>query len=255
MTVKNEALLDILSFIAVLAIAAILLNFFLAVRPSMDFERREVAKHTSFFLNIFGVNSQVYDWSIKIPYQNPELENISSRLLVLGFEKNVYENGIGLKAAHLHPETEKIVDIYVLELMKKGLPVYVSKATIVLDDGFEAEIIPECVGWMGLFAVTALILAYPRVHWKKRLTGLFISWPLMHLMNILRLTVSLYTAHAVGLKAFEFTHDFLWKTVLLIWALCLWMFWIFFIVEGKRLRDIKIFKTKILKTKKRKAYF
>lgn len=175
---KNEFLVDFLYFVAVLAIAGLLLNFLTASRPDMVPERTIVAQHTAFGLQLLGAKVEADGWSIR--------------------------------------------------LSKPG-----SNAL------FEVQIIPECVGWIGIFAVSALVIAYPRVPWRKRAVGLLITLPTMYVINVLRLVTSVYSAYIGGIRTFEFTHNTLWKATLILCALGLWMVWIYFIVEENTFSDLR----------------
>jgi exosortase/archaeosortase family protein len=85
------------------------------------------------------------------------------------------------------------------------------------------------VGWIGFFAVSALILAYPRKTLRSKLFGVAIALPLMYVMNILRLGTTLASWYYGGARVLDFTHDLLWRTVLIFWALALWLFWVKYI--------------------------
>ena len=223
---------DLLYFVGVLALASIVLTALLAVRPDMTFEQREVGKHTSLMLSLVGVQNTFYEYTVRVSVLNSNAKEIGLRLENLGFEKTYWQGGTSYKKDKLHPDDEKIVDAYTNNLIANGHIVYVVKSLIGIDGrNFEAEIVPECVGWLGFFAVVSLILAYPKIAWRKRVTGILIALPLMYAMNIARLTTSIYSAFVGGVAFFDFTHDFLWKTSLVAWALILWLFWIHYIAE------------------------
>lgn len=234
-----EFLQEFAQFAAGLLIAALLLNILLSVRPEMPFERRIVAQHTGLFLSILGIKSDFYDNSVTIPDSNPEQEGISEKLLNLGFDYTRSGNSTQMLSARLHPDNQKIVDAYVSSLMAEGLPVYYSPAVLKLSNGraLVVDIIPECVGWIGFFAVAALILSYPRKTLKSKLFGVAIAFPLMYLMNIARVGTTIAAWYWGGAGALGFVHDLLWKTVLIFWALALWLFWVKYIsVPEKRVK-------------------
>ena len=165
----KQFLLELLYFVGVLAIAAIILTYVTAIKPDMNYEKELVASHTGLALRALGIQADVVD------------------------------------------------------------------NFIIAGDELQVEIIPECVGWMGLFAIVALILAYPTVEWRKRMIGLILFIPLMYLVNILRLTTTIYAGYHYGMGVFEFVHSFLWKTVLIGFALLFWILWLYFIVDEKKL--------------------
>jgi exosortase/archaeosortase family protein len=162
----KKFLLDLLYFVGVLAIAAVLLTYISAIKPDMTYEKELVASHTGTALRAVGVPADVAD-------------------------------------------------------------------DVIIIDSLQVRIIPECVGWMGVFAVVALILAYPAVEWKKRMLGLIVFIPLMYFVNILRLTTTIFAGYHYGMDVFDFVHSFLWKTVLIGFALLFWILWLHFIVDEK----------------------
>ena len=145
-----------------------------------------------------------------------------------------YQNGIKLKAVGLPPEQEAIVDKYVDSLQSQGFPIYVNKAVVgSKKTSFDVIIIPECVGWIGIFAITALIFAYPYATLKQRGFGLLVAWPIMYGINILRLSTSIYIAYVNGNESFEFAHDVLWSGIFIVLALIVWLVWIKVFAQSK----------------------
>ncbi len=116
---------------------------------------------------------------------------------------------------------------------------------MIITKWLEVEIIPACVGWIGLFAVSALIIAYP-ARLKKKLFGLALALPAMYTVNILRLFTTVIIGYYKGINALAFAHNFLWKTTLILSAFIIWVAWIWFVVEEKKLKDLaKLFKSKV----------
>jgi exosortase/archaeosortase family protein len=234
---KDKKLFELLYFVAILAFFAAALNYVMAARPDMTFEQRVVAHHTASILNTFSGNVQIYEWSVEAGERySTELKN---SLLLLGFEEIQGEGGTEFRKARLLPDDERVAELFLEQRMRMGERIHISKANIILSGGFKIEIIPECVGWVGIFAAAALILAYPRAGLKKRVLGLFIALPLMYAMNILRLVLSIAVVDTSNLAFFEFVHNVLWQFLLVAWALCLWLFWIYFVVEEKDIKDVK----------------
>lgn len=239
---KKEAFLyDLLYFTAVLAIAGLFLNAWPDLRPDQSFEQREVAKQTAVFLNAMGAHADFYEWWVRIPDSVPTLQqfDIASTLKGLGFEEEKTDYGLALRARTLDLQNKPTVQAFLDEQARRGVPLAVSKSTLVVAGRTEVEIIPECVGWLGFFAITALILAYPRVDWRKRAIGLLVAWPILYAANLARLVTSIYAAFAASLPLFDFTHDVLWKASLLIVALLVWLVWVYFIVEEHEWKDFK----------------
>ncbi len=236
-----EKLEQVLYFVSVVAVASILLAYLSEVRPEMTFEKRMVAYHSSAVLKLLGINAEVYEIVVRLPLTEQKSAEVLSQYLK---EENT-SSGIELKAKKLTPWEEEIVFKYIDSLQRQGRNVYLSTATIigVNDHVLEVDIIPECVGLMGIITVSALIIGYPGVNLKKRAIGLLISWPLMYIINVLRIVTTFAAGYYGGAEALYLTHDLLWKTVLVAWSLALWGFWLWFIVEEKTTKElIKAFK-------------
>jgi exosortase/archaeosortase family protein len=211
----------------------------MAAHTDMTFEQRQVAHHTAFALNLFGTDAVAYDYVVRVPDLNPQQKEIVGRLYTYDFVKEPYQNGMKLKAVRLPLEQEGIVDSYIASLQQQGLPVYVSKAVVGSKSAaFEVVIIPECVGWVGIFAITALIFAYPAATLRQRGLGLLMAWPIMYVINVLRLSTSIYIAYIGGNNKFEFAHDILWSGIFIGFALILWLSWVHFFARGKEPRMI-----------------
>lgn len=132
---RNELLYDFAYFVTVLAIASLLLAYLFEVRPDMVFERRTVAYQTASVLNLFGVNSNVSEYAVYIPNNNPELNNISSVLSLYGFRNNTARGGVEYRISKLPSDSEGIIDAYVSSLQSQGLQVYASKAVVIASQG------------------------------------------------------------------------------------------------------------------------
>jgi exosortase/archaeosortase family protein len=251
---NDKRLYDILQFTFILLVAMVLLYFLLQIRPDMAPEQRIVASHTSIVLTAMGADNVLYEYVVRVPDVNVNQKEVVKKIQLFGFMNKSYPGGIELRAKHLDPPMSQVVDIYIQEVMRQGLPIFVSPATIELTGKqFEVDIIPECVGWMGIFAITALILAYPRVPWKKRAMGLLTIWPIMYVINVLRLSTSIYSAYSVDIAAFEWTHTVLWRTVLVGFALIFWLMWIYFFVEERTITEGYLYlKARVLRKKLKK---
>ncbi|MEM0372642.1 MAG: exosortase/archaeosortase family protein [archaeon] len=249
-TKSQQRMYDFVYFVSVLAAASMFLAYFSAAYTEMTFEKRTVAGHMALALNAVGIDAVKYNNVVRIHGNELARATISKPIARYFSEAMEYGDVLELRAASLSREDEGIVSAYVREQQAIGNRVYLSTATVssVSNPFLEIDIIPECVGWLGIFAVSALIIAYPRVEWRKRILGLVIALPLMHAVNVIRLATTFAAGYYFSPEALYFTHDILWKTVLVFWALALWLFWVYFVVEEKQLSDLKkAFKRMFLK--------
>ncbi|NYZ80180.1 exosortase/archaeosortase family protein [Candidatus Micrarchaeota archaeon] len=250
---KNRRIYDVIYFVSILTAASIFLAYFSSAYTEMTFEKRAVADHTALVLNAFGIDALKYNDVARI-YGNESYRVEAASSIQIYFEQSrATPEFLEMRVKKLSRSDEQIVSLFVEDQQKQGKQVYLSKATIssLSKPSLEVDIIPECVGWMGIFAVSALIIAYPRVKLRKRLIGLVIAWPMMYAVNILRLATTFASGYYFKPEVMYFTHDILWKTILLIWALALWLFWIYFVVEEKKFSDLKKpVKTMFLKAKR-----
>ncbi len=230
---KNErlSLPELLRFLLVLAVFGGALATITTTRPDLTVLQREVGRHTVFMLGLMGASAELEEVYVRIPEGSPE---VIEKLRVLGLTEKNTSQGVVMYAPRLNPELERIVLKYVDHLQSLGEPVFLSRAVVSLKDGpLDVEIIPECTGLFGFMAVSALIIGYPRAGWRKKILGVAVALPLVHLVNVLRLSTSILSAHLAGVSAFHFTHDLLWKTVLLAFSFLFWLGWIKFFPEGK----------------------
>lgn len=233
---EEEKLYKLARFVAILAVFSILLVYLSSLNMEMKFPRRQVASQTNILVNAMGINSTFYDQSITIPSNSPVLPEAKQKLVNLGMQEFNQEGHSQFIANDLHPEREKILDSYVNGLRQQGYRVYYSPALLSINSeqaSFQVDIVPECVGWIGMFAVVALMIAYPDASHRNRFFGVIIAIPLMHLVNLVRLSTTVYAGWKYGMSFLNIVHDFLWKTLLIFWALFLWIFWVKFVVEAE----------------------
>ena len=223
----EEKLNNLLQFIAVLAIAAILLNYLMAIDRNMTFEKRAVGKQVTLMLKATGINASFYEQVIRInPY--PKTDQAAMQLSRYLNERKQVQGQIELRAKHLNPDDAQIIQKYVEEEQAKGNPIYYSTAYIITTGEFgetQIEIVPECIGWIGLFAIIALILATPKINLRKKAKGILIATPIVYLVNLLRLTTTIYIGTKAGEAALHLAHDILWRIVLIGTAIIIWLAW------------------------------
>ncbi len=234
---EKQELYNLTRFTAILAIAAIALFYLSSLNLKMEFTRRQVAIQTTGVLQLTGINSSFYPHSAMIPKNSEALPEARQKFLNLGFREIPRENTTQFLSGPLHPQKQEVYNSYVQNLKEQGNRIYTSPAMITIQNPrkgikpFQVNLVPECVGWIGMFAVIALIIAYPDADKKERFLGIILSIPLIHLMNIVRLSTTIYAGWSMGKQTLHLVHDVLWKTILIIWALILWIIWIKYIVE------------------------
>ena len=96
--------------------------------------------------------------------------------------------------------------------------------SMVTVNDFSAEIIPACTGLFSTSIFLAAVLAYPSTA-KSKLLGLAIGVFGILALNWLRI-VSLLVIGAHWRPAFEFTHLVVWRSLVIFFALFLWLFWV-----------------------------
>jgi len=235
---KEESIVKIARMASVLAIAALLLVFISSLNLEMSFARRQVGMQTNAILKGIGMNTTAYRHSVEIPRDSPLHQNATERLTALGMEKRELFESTQFLAQSLSPQDEEILKTYTQSLKEQGYRVYTSPMVIDIQErhepselAFQVDIVQQCVGWIGMFAIIALIISYPDAKKRDRFLGIILALPLVHLMNLFRLSTTIYAGWARGLEVFVLVHDALWRTLLIFWALLLWIIWIKYIVE------------------------
>lgn len=88
------------------------------------------------------------------------------------------------------------------------------------------EISFDSTGWKGLFLLLALTLSVPFFKISQKIKFLLFGLPAVFLINILRITSTIFIGINFGLKAFNFWHNFLWSYLFLGSILVIWSSWI-----------------------------
>ncbi|MEM3412290.1 MAG: exosortase/archaeosortase family protein [archaeon] len=217
----------ILQYLAVLTLFGLIFNAILESEPEFEFAQREVAKQTGAFLSFLGYNAGHYDYVVFASY-GANFEEIEKTLSVYGFQKSIYSGGVEFKVERIHPDWLKIVKEYVQTLRNKGEPVIGSDHVFYIQGKnlVEIQVIPNCVGWIGIFSICALIIGYPGFNFRKKLNGLLVCIPIIYAVNILRLSVIAIAGAEYGFNVMDFVHTFLWKFLLLFVTILLWYLWI-----------------------------
>jgi exosortase H (IPTLxxWG-CTERM-specific) len=95
--------------------------------------------------------------------------------------------------------------------------------SVVTVQDFSAEIIPACTGLFSTSIYVAAVLAYP-ASIKSKLQGIALGVLGILALNWVRI-VSLLLLGAYYPPAFEFVHLVLWRSVVIFFALFLWLYW------------------------------
>lgn len=99
---------------------------------------------------------------------------------------------------------------------------------------FRFYISPDSSGWKSLLLLSALIIAVPKVSWKKRSIGLAIGLPIVWLGNLARVVSIVVIERSYGLEAGMLAHDMLWRFGLSILVLSIWLGWMHYLPEQHR---------------------
>lgn len=103
-----------------------------------------------------------------------------------------------------------------------GFTVTVTKATIQMQ-GFAYRIIYHCSGLFLMVIYSSAVIAYPATV-KEKTIGLILGNPILFFTNILRLVM----LGMVGYKYpqyFDYSHEYLWQGIFIVFVIFLWMIW------------------------------
>ncbi len=99
---------------------------------------------------------------------------------------------------------------------------------------FRFYISPDSSGWKSLLLLSALMIAVPKVPWKKRSIGLSIGLPIVWLGNLARVVSIVVIERSYGLEAGMLVHDMLWRLGLSALVLALWLGWLHLAIKQNR---------------------
>ena len=88
------------------------------------------------------------------------------------------------------------------------------------------EIVEACTGWRSIMAFTALVFALPGTSLHRRLLGIAIGYPVIYLVNIVRLSSLAWIVHRWGTEWFDLWHTFLWREGLVLVLFLMWVTWV-----------------------------
>jgi exosortase H (IPTLxxWG-CTERM-specific) len=104
-----------------------------------------------------------------------------------------------------------------------GFSVQIS-GTVYSSSNLAIQIIPECTGLYEMIILSAILLAYPAIWWKK-LVGIVGGMAILLFLNLVRLLV----LALIGMRdpqLMEWVHLYLWQLTLIIFVVGLFFAWL-----------------------------
>ena len=103
----------------------------------------------------------------------------------------------------------------------------------VLGDRFTFIIVPECGAIEVMAIFLAAVLAFPTGAWK-RITGAIVGIPVLYCVNIVRLACLGYIGAVDTTREwFNFTHEYIWQTVYVVFVVAVWLLWVEYVVKRR----------------------
>lgn len=96
----------------------------------------------------------------------------------------------------------------------------------------------DCTPWKSIWLFFALIIAVPAVSADRRLLGFLCGFAILWAANLARIFFIVWTEQFVSYSVAMFIHDYLWKGILILVVLIMWIVWLFFNGKISRRRDI-----------------
>ncbi|RMH23453.1 MAG: exosortase H [Acidobacteria bacterium] len=95
--------------------------------------------------------------------------------------------------------------------------------TQIISDRFAVNIENGCNGVEAMIIFLAAVLAFP-ASWRARAAGLLLGMVAIQLVNLLRV-VALFLTGVYFRDFFDSSHTVVWQTVVILFALLLWLYW------------------------------
>ena len=99
----------------------------------------------------------------------------------------------------------------------------VQTGTVLTSPRFAVNIRNGCNGIEALIIFVAAVLAFPAT-WRSRGIGLLLGTVAIQIINLVRV-VALFLTGAYLPKLFESSHTVVWQTIVILFAVLLWIFW------------------------------
>lgn len=114
-------------------------------------------------------------------------------------------------------------------LLLKGMGFEVlQEGALIQANDFRFVISPDSTAWKTMVFFGALVIAVPGIIWRRRLWGLAIGIPLLHVGNLARVVSIVLAEQAYGFEAAMQVHDLGWRFGLVGMVLVMWLVWMRF---------------------------
>jgi exosortase/archaeosortase family protein len=224
----QELQFKIVYFIVVVIATGLVLGAVAAVEPQLPALQRVIGVHTAWALGAVGVESTLYDDWVEVyaptlsPEQRRDIEIAMARLQLAPTRMG---NSIVGRNTQVHPDAERAVLAWVDSLRAQGIQVEY-QPSVIETAGVTVKLVPACSAWLGMAAITALILGFPGSDKRRKLYGLVLALAGIYAVNILRLSSTIALTNWFGPGVFEMLHVFLWREAMLVFALLVWAAWL-----------------------------
>jgi exosortase H (IPTLxxWG-CTERM-specific) len=97
------------------------------------------------------------------------------------------------------------------------------QGTVIRDPCFAVNIRNGCNGIEAMLIFLAAVLAFP-ASWRSRLIGLTLGVLAIQIVNLVRV-VALFLTGVYFPRLFDSSHTIIWQTIVILFAVLLWIFW------------------------------
>lgn len=94
------------------------------------------------------------------------------------------------------------------------------------DNVYTIEISWDSTGWKSLYALFALVFAFPGSIIDRKLRFLAVGLPVIFILNLLRILTTIYVMLTFGFRYFDVVHTLLWREGLIIAVVLIWYVWL-----------------------------
>lgn len=91
---------------------------------------------------------------------------------------------------------------------------------------FRFFISKDSTAWKTMLFLFALIIAVPKIPWRKRLMGIIIGLPLLYIGNLGRIVSIVLAEKNYGIDVAMVVHDWGWRVGLVAMVLIVWVIWL-----------------------------
>ncbi|NOX72018.1 MAG: exosortase/archaeosortase family protein [Candidatus Micrarchaeota archaeon] len=126
----------------------------------------------------------------------------------------------------LHPLQEAVIGQSVAIFNAAGYEAVREGYLIRVNNDFTFGISEDCTPWKSIWLLFALMIAVPRIAWKRRVIGMVAGAFALWAANLARIFFIVYVQQLFGSPAAMFVHDYLWKALLVVVVLGIWVAWL-----------------------------